>query len=246
VWVKQFEALPEAGFRVTAFDHRGHGDSEIGTTGHSIDNLAADVRTVLEALDIRGAVLVGHSMGGVAAQAYAIRYPEHAAERLNGIVLLSTLYRVRIGEMRRLRAMIELVSERTPDLGSVLRRRDLGLLLARIGFGADPQPSHVELTRQMIVACAADTSRGAPRALLGLDFTRDLPNITIPTLVVCGTADVLTPASDARRIAKLIPGARLELFPRAGHMLMLERTEQLDALITDFAHEVEATAPLAM
>ena len=174
-WVKQFEALPKEGFRVVAFDHRGHGDSEAGTSGHSIDNLADDVRTVLDELDIRDAVIVGHSMGGIAVEAYVTRHPDHAKEHLRGIVLLSTLYRVRISEMRRLRQLVQLVTDRSPDLGAVLRRRDLGLVLARIGFGANPQPSHVELTRQMIAACAADTSRRATQALLSLDLTRELP-----------------------------------------------------------------------
>jgi non-heme chloroperoxidase len=242
-WVKQFEALPGQGFRVVAFDHRGHGDSDLGTGGHSVDNLADDVRTVLDALDVRDGVIVGHSMGGIAVQAYVTRHPEHAAERLRGIVLLSTLSRVRTSEMRRLQKLVELVTNKTPDLGAVLRRRNLGLLLTRIGFGADAQPSHVELTRQMIAACAADTSRSAAQALLSLDLTRALPMITLPTLVVCGTADVITPPAESRRIADLIPGARLELFPRAGHMLMLERAEQLDALNVDFAREVGARAP---
>jgi pimeloyl-ACP methyl ester carboxylesterase len=244
-WVKQFDELPKEGFRVVAFDHRGHGDSEAGSSGHSIDNLADDVRTVLDALDIRDAVMVGHSMGGIAVQAYVTRHPEHASEHLRGIVLVSTLYRVRISEMRRLQHLLRLVTDKTPDLAAVLRRRDLGLVLARIGFGANPRPSHVELTRQMIAACDPETSRLAPRALLSLDLTRALPTITLPTLVVCGTSDVITPPAESRRIAELIPGARLELFPRAGHMLMLERAAELDALIVGFAREVGANAPLA-
>ncbi len=62
----------------------------------------------------------------------------------------------------------------------------------------------------------------------------------IPTLVIGGTADVLTPPFEARRMAKLIPGARLELMPGGGHMLMLERTHEVDHLIADFAREVQA------
>ncbi|MGZ8752650.1 MAG: alpha/beta fold hydrolase [Acidimicrobiia bacterium] len=244
-WVKQFDALPKQGFRVVAFDHRGHGESKAGSSGHSIDNLADDVRTVLDALDVRDGVMVGHSMGGIAVLAYVTRHPEHAAEHLRGIVLLSTLYRVRISEMRRLQQLLHLLADKAPDLAAVLRRRDLGLVLARIGFGANPHPSHVELTRQMIAACAADTSRLAPQALLSLDLTPALPTITLPTLVVCGTSDVITPPAESRRIAELIPGARLELFPKAGHMLMLERAEELDALIVDFAREVGAIASLA-
>jgi pimeloyl-ACP methyl ester carboxylesterase len=244
-WVKQFDELPKAGFRVVAFDHRGHGESEVGGTGHSIGNLADDVRTVLDALDLRDVVLVGHSMGGIAVQAYVTSHPEHASERVRGIVLLSTLYRVRIGEMQRLQKLLGLVADTSPDIGALFRRRDLGLALTRIGFGANPQPSHVELTRQMIAACDAETTRLAGQALLSLDLTAALPTITLPTLVVCGTSDLVTPPSESRRIASLIPGSRLELFPKAGHMLMLERATELDTLIVDFAREVGALAPSA-
>ena len=59
----------------------------------------------------------------------------------------------------------------------------------------------------------------------------------VPTLVVVGTADALTPPRDARRIAELLPGARLVEYPGGGHMLMYERTDELDALIMDFARE---------
>ena len=68
-WFYQLESLPEAGFRTIAFDHRGHGGSNVGTAGHSLANLAEDMRSVVEGLDLRDAVLVGHSMGGVAVQA---------------------------------------------------------------------------------------------------------------------------------------------------------------------------------
>jgi 3-oxoadipate enol-lactonase len=62
----------------------------------------------------------------------------------------------------------------------------------------------------------------------------------MPTLVIVGSADLLTPPGQARLIARLIPGARLEVFEHGGHMLMLERTEALDRLIVDFAREVGA------
>jgi 3-oxoadipate enol-lactonase len=116
----------------------------------------------------------------------------------------------------------------------------LGFLAARLGFGTHPHPSHVELTRRMLAECPPETRLAAPRALIGLDLTAQLPNVRIPTLVVGGTADLLTPPAEARRIARLVPGARLELMDGGGHMLMFERTEQLNRLIADFAHSVRA------
>ncbi len=242
-WVKQMEALPAAGFRAVAFDHRGHGASTVGTDGHTLETLASDVRTVIEGLDLRDAVLVGHSMGGVAVQLFCLRHPELAAERVAGIVLLSTLSRTALSGSPRLLRVIDRLASSAPDAAGVLGLSNLGLLVARIGFGRNPQPSHVELTRQMILACASETRRQAAGPLFGLELSSELPNLAVPTLVICGTNDVLTPPAESRRIAALIPGARLEMLEGAGHMAMLEQADVVDRLIVDFAHEVQHGGP---
>jgi non-heme chloroperoxidase len=240
-WFYQLEQLPKAGFRTIAFDHRGHGQSVLGTAGHSLDNLAEDVKTVVEQLDVRDAILVGHSMGGVAVQMFLIKYPELAAERVAGVVLLSTLAYTPLGSRStRTKAQLERLTRRSPDTQFIWERPNFGFLLARLGFGKRPRPSHVELIRRMMADCPPDTRRDAPRILVGLDLTPDLPKIDMPTLVIGGTADMLTPLSEAKRIVKLIPGARLEVLPDGGHMLMLERAETLTQLIVDFAREARA------
>jgi non-heme chloroperoxidase len=240
-WFHQLEEFPRAGFRAIAYDHRGHGKSELGPSGHSLENLALDLKTVIEELDLRGAVLVGHSMGGVAVQGFVTQFPEIAAERVAGIVLLSTLAKTPLGShSTRTKARIEKITNRVPDMSWLWSSPNLGFLLARIGFGSDPQPSHVELVRQMLMECPPETRLNAPRALIGLDLTRELPAVKMPTLVIVGTGDLLTPPGHARLIARLIPDARLEIFEGGGHMLMLERAEALDRMIIDFAHEVGA------
>jgi non-heme chloroperoxidase len=242
-WFHQLEELPKEGLRAIAFDHRGHGRSVPGREGHTLENLGRDVKTVLEGLDLRGAVLVGHSLGGVAVQSFVTRFPDIAAERVAGIVLLSTLAYTPFGSRStRTKARLEKISKRTPDAQWLWDAPNLGFLAARVGFGKNPHPSHVDLVRQMMSECPPETRRDAPRVLVGLDLTRELPNVRIPTLVVVGTADVLTPPFEARRIAELIPGARLELMRGGGHMLMLERTDELDRLIVDVARHVRGVA----
>jgi pimeloyl-ACP methyl ester carboxylesterase len=240
-WFHQLELLPKEGFRAIAFDHRGHGESVLGEAGHSLDNLAEDVHTVLRGLDLRGAILVGHSMGGVAVQSFVARYPEVVRERVSGVVLLSTLAKTPFGSRStRTKAQMERAFNRVPDTTRFWAMPNFGFLLARVGFGRDPQPSHVELVRQMMLACSHDTRRDAPRVLVGLDLTGELPKFDVPTLVIGGTADVLTPPAEARLMAKLIPNARLELIEGGGHMLMLERIEEFNRLVTVFAREVSA------
>jgi pimeloyl-ACP methyl ester carboxylesterase len=242
VWAKQFASFPAAGFRAVAFDSRGHGESRVGETGHSLDNLADDLRTVLEGLDLSDVVLVGHSMGGMAVQAFAIRHPDLVDERVAGLVLLSTSSHNLVSDARRVRGAIETAVNVGPDVGTFMRQRNLGLLLARIGFGDAPHASHVEATRQMLAACGKETTREAVSALLHLDLTDGLPDVRVPTLVVVGTADALTPPRDSRRIADLVPRAQLVEYPGAGHMLMYERTDEVDALIMEFARSCQQRA----
>jgi len=192
-WYYQLESLPREGFHVIAYDHRGHGQSKVGSAGHSVDNLAYDMLSVVEGLDLHGAVLVGHSMGGVAVQAFVTRFAEIAAERVAGIVLLSTLARAPLGShSTRAKRRIEQITNHAPDMSWLWSSPNVGFLMARLGFGRDPHPSHVELVRQMLRDCPPSTRLEAPRALMGLDLTGDLPNVHLPTLVVVGTGDLLT------------------------------------------------------
>jgi non-heme chloroperoxidase len=243
-WFHQLEELPKEGFRTIAFDHRGHGRSVLGEEGHSLDNLGRDFKTVLEGLDLRNAVLVGHSMGGVAVQSFVTQFPEIAAERVAGIVLLSTLARTPFGSRStRTKVRVERILKRAPDSQWLWDAPNLGFIAARVGFGKNPRPSHVELVREMMAECPPETRLDAPRVLVGLDLTHELPHVRVPTLVIGGTADVLTPPFEAKQMARIIPGARLELMRGGGHMLMLERTEEVDRLIVDFAREVQRPAP---
>jgi len=237
VWVKQFAALPELGCRVVAFDHRGHGQSVLGATGHSVENLAADVRSVLEGLDLTDVVLVGHSMGGVAVQAFALHHAEVARVRVRGLVLLSTFGRAPIGGARSLQGAAERVAGWL-DVAALMRRPGIGTTLARVSFGREPVASHVELTRQMFAACSKETVRDAIVPLLGLDLLDELARIDRPTLVIGGKADVLAPPVESRRLAAHIPGARLELVAGAGHHIMLERAERFHELLLEFGRDL--------
>jgi pimeloyl-ACP methyl ester carboxylesterase len=237
VWIKQFKTLPDQGARVVAYDHRGHGESVAGDSGHSVENLAADMRTVLEGLDLTDVVIVGHSMGGIAAQKFAIDHAEVARARVRGMVLLSTFARTPLAAMNPLRGTVSRVAGWL-DLAALSRRSELGTLIARVGFGRAPVASQVELVREMLASCSAETGRDAVVPLLGLDLVDDLARIDLPTLVIVGTADVLTPPVESRRLARSIRGARLHLIERAGHTIMLERAEELDELLLSFGRDL--------
>ena len=244
VWTKQFRDLPRAGIRTVAFDHRGHGGSTAPMYETSIDNLADDVRVVIEGLDLRDAVVVGHSMGGMALLAFAVRYPEVAAARLRGMVLVSTGARLGIAQVPFLPQAI------VPFAAGFVRsgawaRSDWSRMAARLLFGKDAVPSQVELARVLLASAREETVVGCARALTSFDVSGQLGRVALPTLVVNGTADLLTTPGDARQLARGIPGARLELLPGAGHMVMLEQAERLGALLCGFAREHGVAVGLA-
>jgi pimeloyl-ACP methyl ester carboxylesterase len=244
VWTKQFRDLPRAGIRTVAFDHRGHGASTAPMGDVSIDNLADDIRVVVEGLDLRDAVVVGHSMGGMALLAFAVRYPEVAAARLRGLVLVSTAARLGLAQIPLLGRAL------TPFTAGFVRsgawsRSDWSRWTARLLFGKDPYPSQVDLVRALLASAREETVVGCAAALTSFDLTGQLGRMALPTLVVNGTADLFTTPGDARRLARAIPDARLELLPGAGHMVMLEQAERFGALLCGFARERGVAVGLA-
>ena len=234
VWAKQAAFLPRAGLRVVAYDQRGHGGSRAGSAGFTVAEFGRDLATVLEHLDLRDAVAVGHSMGGIAAQELLVEHAAVVRERVSGVVLLSTTVQPLLGFTRRVRLATRRVVPAF-DPAMVMAHRSVGTALARIGFGRAPRASDVELTRRMLAGCDPVTSSEATRAIFGFDASTMLGEVAVPALVVVGTHDVITPPRDAHRLVAALPGARLEVIEGGGHMLMLEHTQLLDDLLIEFA-----------
>ena len=158
-----------------------------------------------------------------------------------GVVFLSTLSSALSGsQAARFGQLVERVTRRTPDSTRLWGNQHLGLVLARVGFGKDPVARDVELVRQMMHECARSTRVDGPRSLIGLNLVDELQAIDVPTLVIGGTADVITPQRDSQRIHDQVRGSRLELLEGGGHMLMLERADVVNTLILDFARMLSA------
>ncbi|HUS61455.1 MAG TPA: alpha/beta hydrolase, partial [Acidimicrobiales bacterium] len=228
--------------RVLAIDHRGHGESKAGSDPHGLERLARDLHSVITDLDLRDVIVVGHSMGGMAALRYAVDFPDELRHRVSGLVLVSTTGGP-VNPMAAWQGAIRAVApfaarglragSRVP--GGLMPANDLGYVLARWGFGEKPSPSHVELTRAMNAATMSETLPDLVDALIEYDLSGFLAEIDLPTLVVVGSKDRLTPPFHARRLAKALPNARLEVLPGCGHMPMLERRVELDRLVRDLA-----------
>ena len=235
VWGPVAKLLVERGNRVVLYDHRGHGASTAGHHGLSIEALANDLRAVLEHLDLREVTLGGHSMGGMCAQAFAVQHPRAFDERVDAMVLVATACEaVGIGGLAdRIagRAMTHSLVDRA------FGHPRIGPTLVRGSVGRRPALSHLQAVAETFVATAAEARTTFFTSMREMNLTEGLPSVKVPVTVVGGSRDRLLPPRYSRRIAELIPDARLVMLEDAGHMLPWEEPQQLADLFVSAAAE---------
>ncbi|MDQ6522651.1 alpha/beta hydrolase [Nocardioides sp. LHD-245] len=239
--------------RAVYYDQRSHGRSGDSDRAHStIEQLGRDLHRVIEAVAPDGpVVLVGHSMGGMSIVAFAEQYPELIGSRVVGIGLISTT----AGGLDPTRILLPMVPARLagPVARGVVRTLHLGhravdsvrraggsvatVATDRFAFGGDVPRGYVEFVDQMLAATPFEVLADFFPHFAGLDkfdFVEVLGRV--PTSVICGTADRLTSIGHSRKLQSRIPGSRLLECEGAGHMVLMERHElvnaELDQLIT--------------
>ena len=262
IYQLQQQALAAHPIRVVAYDTRGHGRSGKAPRGSTtIARIATDLSTVID--DVCGdvpVILVGHSMGGMTIMALAEAEPERFVSpreagpgRCTGVVFVNTaagdLARSPFGLPRPLAGVAEwfLPREFARRHRAQLRRGDgpvrrrwIDALIARsILFGDDPAPEHVRLGRRLISTAHPGVQEGFFPELGLHQRHQALKHLTeTPVRVLAGTRDRLTPLVHSRRIADALPDARLSVFPGAGHMIPLERADELTDTVVQLARLV--------
>lgn len=200
-WLFQVRDL--AGASSYTLDLPGHGRSE----GPGRDSIAAYGDWLISFLDAAGldqAVLVGHSMGGAISMDVGLRYPERVA----GLGLVATGARLRVAP-----AILD---------GILANPKKAVRLICDWAYGPEAPPEMVRLGRRQMSAVAPDVLHGDFVACDAFDVLDRLGELAIPTLVVTGTQDRLTPIKYATSLRDGIPGAALTLVEGAGHMVMVE------------------------
>lgn len=245
---RQVEHLVARGYRVIGYDQRGHGASEAGAFAFSTGVLADDLHAVLDAHvpDGRQALLVGHSMGAITIMAWAGKYTDEVAAKAHHVALISTYARdavpgfVGATPLAALSRIAPRFTEKVGDavLGAPVKFRRNRLHTAAIRYTAlcgYASYGAVTYTEDMVATCPPDVRGEWGHVLAGLDVTDGLRKLNVPTSVVVGQYDHLTPPSDADVIAgELRVSGHLDRFAvirDSGHMLPLEQPDKLNALL---------------
>lgn len=243
VWSAQFRLL-HGRHRVVAWDMRGHGRSTMGSDGMALEAIADDLATVLERLELHDAIVVGHSMGGMALARFCADHHEVLSARVAGLVFVSTSAAMidadsMIGAVVGLANLLSRVTGDGARLRYGWRDTNLSAVLVRGAFGRRASGQAVRDVRQMMSELAPDVAAAAGRSIAGHDVRDALAHVDVPTRVVVGTSDRLTSVAHARVIAREVTGAELHVLPHVGHQVMQEAPYELDSVIEQLARAEE-------
>ena len=248
VWHHQIRDLMGE-FRVVAYDQRGHGRSEPPRGGEYTDAaLGDDLHAVIGATVPGGrrCVVVGHSMGGMTIVSWAGRNAEQVHEHVAAAMLIGTgmgdlveqalLFRPRYGA-RLSRALWS----RSVSLPLKLPQRTTPIsyrAMRYIALSRKASPSAVAFTDRLTSRCPAPVRAGFGRSLSTLDLYESVPRLDVPTVVMVGAVDRLTPPWHARKLAETLPDVvELVELPEVGHMLQLEAPAEITSRIARLARE---------
>lgn len=245
-WDSQMVFLASNGYRCIAHDRRGHGRSSQPSGGNDMDTYADDLAELLQALDLDGVTLIGHSTGGGEVARYIGR---HGTARIAGAVLMGAVVPLRLKTATN--------PEGTPlDAFDVTRAN---LLADRSQFFRElsvrfygGNRSHAKVSRGLRESFWLQGMMGGlknqyecVKAFSETDFTEDLTKFDIPTLIIHGDDDQMVPiATSAMRSLKLVRNATLKIYPGGSHGLADMNRDQLNAdLLAFLGQDHEAHAP---
>lgn len=229
MWEPQIKALSDD-CHLVAMDLRGFGASQITDGDFTVEDLARDVQQLLYKLGHQRIVLAGLSMGGYVALEYARLFPDE----VRGLILANTRAWPDTPEGREKRlAMIEEVGARgVRGVAGTFPQNAVSKTTA------ESQPELLDRLKTWILDTEPSTVVGAQRAMASRrDFTGMLADISVPTLVLAGEEDTITPPGEAERMAEMIHGARLVRIPGAGHLSNLENPDAFNVAVREFMRQ---------
>ncbi|MGM0584967.1 MAG: 3-oxoadipate enol-lactonase [Pseudomonadota bacterium] len=225
VWDRLVGLMPEE-MRLIRFDKRGHGLSEAPPAPYRMEDLADDLAGLLDRMELKGAVVVGLSIGGLIAQMLAARRPE----LVGGIVLMDTAAKIGDPEMWNER----IAKAQGEGIGAMA-----DAVMERWFSAAFRANRTEELTawRNMLTRTPAEGYAGCCAAIRDADLREAAGRISVPVLAMAGDEDGSTPPELVKATADLIPGARFEVVSGAGHLPCVEQPAACASMILGFMEE---------
>ncbi len=235
-WEDQMVFLGARGYRCIAHDRRGHGRSGQPWKGHDMDTFADDLAALVEKLDLKGAIHVGHSMGGGEVARYIGR---HGTSRVAKAVLIAAVpprmlksaanpVGLEIEAFDQIRAGV--LADRSQffkDLTTPFYGANRPGSKVSQGLRASLWPQGMQASLKGVFDCI--------KAFSETDFTEDLRKFEVPTLILHGDDDQIVPIDgSARLMAKLVKGATLKVYPGAPHGLCSTHKDQVNADLLAF------------
>ena len=215
-WPAQVRRLP--GERVFAVDLPGHGKSG-GVGRHTIEDYSGAVLDFVAALKLSKVVLIGHSMGG----GIALRATVDAPGRVMGLGLLGSAARLRVS------------SKLLHAAADPSKAADAAHMVIESSFASSTSPRLKELTEQRMLETRPSVLYGD---FLACDAFEEDTKISVPTLILFGELDRMVSPQAGKALQEQIDGARFEVIPEAGHMVMLEQPELVAERLSAFMRSI--------
>jgi 3-oxoadipate enol-lactonase len=226
-WTDQVMALAPR-FRAVAWDARGYGRSDDYAGKLDFGDFAHDLVRLLDHLAVEKAFVVGLSMGGRIAQDFYARHPARVA----ALVLVATV--PSFGASLTPAQREEFVRLRKQPLVEGKEPKDIAPVVARTLVSKNCPPAVYERLVASMTALHKESYIKTVEATVYYDRSADLPNIKVPTRLIFGDEDTLTKVSVGQEMERKIPGARLSVYEKCGHLVNLEAPERFNAEILDF------------
>lgn len=230
MWINQLENLQNE-FYCVAYDVRGLGDSYIGDGQYTMEAFVHDLFSIINELHLKNVTVCGLSMGGY----IALRAVEMNQDKIKALILMDTKSEAddNLGKLKRagavdiinLHGLNQFVDQTVPSL-----------------FAEETLKDNQELVDRILGQCYDQDSHGVKGSVLAMvsrtDTTSFLANIKIPTLVMAGSFDTLTPPAMMRKMSEKIPNSEFAIVPRGGHMAPLENPDFVNDMIRGFLKKI--------
>lgn len=234
-WEYQMPDLVKAGFRVIAYDRRGFGMSDRPSGSYDYTKLASDLRALILELDLHDCILVGFSMGGGEVVRY---FTEFGSDRIAKAVLISSIIPLVPQKSDNPDGVPEDVLNQIMDALKSDRVSFLKQRFVNDYYNADEtgiSQEHLDFTWSIAANASALATVECAKAWGGTDFRPECKNVTVPTLIIHGTADNIVPIATAGdQAAEMIPESQYEKIDGAPHGLNVTHKKETNRILLDF------------